>query len=77
VTRVVGQFGQGIQIPRIGQEIQVDHPGIGGLQDMMNKVSTDEPGAAGDEKGCHALFSLALRKIILKRKNVVDFLPLA
>ena len=55
VVRVALQAGQGFQIARVGQLVQIDHSFRGLSQPIQNKIGANEAGTAGDKKSHKAL----------------------
>ena len=54
---VVGQALERFAIAGVGQQVQVDHPGIARAEQVMNEVGPDESGTAGDKNRAHWLFN--------------------
>jgi hypothetical protein len=51
IFRVSGDLFQIRQMPRVGQAIQVHQPrDLRPVNDVMDHIGSDEPGAAGDEQ---------------------------
>ena len=60
MTRVALQIGECVEVAGVGQKIEIDHPRVRRLEDVVDEVAPDESGPAGDEKGQHRRYSMTL-----------------